>query len=65
MMDWCAIDSDADFVLLCCGEEKTECESEALNFVICFSLSTQFFFFSKNQMKRWILIYFSSPFCYY
>lgn len=64
MMDWCAIDSDADFVLLCCGEEKTECESEALNFVICFSLSTQFFF-SKNQMKRWILIYFSSPFCYY
>lgn len=45
MMDWCAIDSDADFVLLCCGEEKTECESEALNFVICFSLSTHSFFF--------------------
>lgn len=34
MMDWCAIDNDADFVLLCCGEEKTECESEALNFVM-------------------------------
>lgn len=34
MMDWCAINSDADFVLVCCGEEKTECESEALNFVI-------------------------------
>lgn len=65
MMDWRAIDSDADFVLLCCGEEKTECESEALNFVICFSVSTHSLFFSKNQMKRWILIYFSSPFCYY
>lgn len=50
MMDWCAIDSDADFVLLCCGEEKTECESEALNFVICFSLSTHsFFFFLKTK----------------